>query len=152
MAHGRRVTFDYAVIDVRHPARTSSHAAKRIPFAVKWKIHGSIMPCEQANAANVRASRMINGRETMSIVGVEPADELNEQIALVADIEGTRRYSDVAGKWETTRRTSSNPRIRRGVSHRQLRTPNEIVSPSLRLSLPPSSPPPPPPRDRITVM
>lgn len=31
---------------------------------------------------------------------MDSADELNEQIALVADIENTRCYPDVAGKWK----------------------------------------------------
>lgn len=137
MAHGRRVIFDYAIIDVRHPARTSSHAARRIPFAVKWKIHGSIMTSEQVNVVGerpvvFRASWIINGKgnDVDRRRRMESADELNEQIALVADIEDIRRYSD-AGKWATTRRTSFSPRTR-DVFRRQLYLPNEIVSLSPR--------------------
>jgi len=63
---------------------------------------------------------------------MKSADELSEQIALVADIENTCRYPDVAGKWQTTRRElMSNPRIRCAswdVQRRQLHVLNEIVS------------------------
>lgn len=84
-------------------------------FPVKWKIHESIMTSEQANVTPCNVpSELYNQREGNDRrCRMESADELNEQIALVADIENTRHYSDVVGKWETSRRTSSNTRIRR---------------------------------------
>lgn len=106
------------------------------------------MTSEQANVTPGSVPNELNNQRQGNDVDrrMESA-ELNEQIALVADIEITRHYPDVAGKWETTRTTSSNPRIRGGTgcfAPTTTRVERDCFSFALRkLSLP---------RNKITAM
>jgi len=75
------------------------------------------MTSEQTNVTSGSVLSELNNQREENDVDrrhrMKSVDELSEQIALVADIENTCRYLDVAGKWQTTRRElMSNPRIR----------------------------------------
>lgn len=88
--------------------RASQHTSERIPFAVKWKIHGSIMTSEQTSVNAVvpvaRPKRLNNqhgeGNSRSSNGRGFSWRIKREQIALVANIENTRCYLDVGGKWK----------------------------------------------------
>jgi len=77
------------------------------------------MTSEQTNVTSGSVLSELNNQREENDVDrrhrMKSVDELSGQIALVADIENTCRYPDVAGKWQTTRRElMSNPRIRVG--------------------------------------